>query len=79
VKNGKPLQTTRLQWFSFFIQRTKKLRDGTSPICARVTVNGSRTEFRLQSSIKDKLWDHKNGCAKGKTKEAHEINEQGLG
>ena len=59
----------------FFILRTKKLRDGTSPICARITVNGSRAEFRLQSSIRDKLWDHKNGCAKGKTKEAHEINE----
>ncbi len=65
-------ENAKLRWF---IQRTKKLRDGTSPICARVTVNGSRTEFRLQSSISDRLWDHKNGCAKGKTKGAHEINE----
>ena len=42
---------------SFFIKRTKKLKDGTSPIFVRITVNGERAEFGLQEGVDVKEWD----------------------
>ncbi|NOZ47172.1 MAG: hypothetical protein GXO79_10380 [Chlorobi bacterium] len=40
----------------FYIRRTKKLKDGTFPICARISVNGTSAEFRIQRSVKAKDW-----------------------
>ena len=60
----------------FYIKRTKILKDGSVPIFARITVNGQRTEFALQKSIDEKLWDAKNGCATGMTKEAKLLNDE---
>jgi integrase len=42
---------------SFFVKRTKKLKDGTSPIFVRITVNGERAEFGIQESIELEEWD----------------------
>ena len=58
----------------FYIKRTKKLKDGTVPIYARITVNSQRAEFGLQKSIKADDWDQARGCAHGFTKNAREIN-----
>lgn len=58
----------------FYIKRTKTLKNGNSPIFARITVNGQRAEFSLQKDITDKQWDQKNGKAIGQTKVANELN-----
>ena len=43
---------------SFFVKRTKKRKDGTLPIFARITVNRERSEFSLQERIEVDLWDN---------------------
>ena len=58
----------------FYIKRTKKLKDGTSPIYARLTVNGLRSEFALQKSIDENLWNKDKGCIKGSSAEAKRFN-----
>ena len=35
----------------FYIKRTKKMKDGTCPIYARITVNNQRSEFAMHKSI----------------------------
>ena len=42
---------------SFFVKRTKKLKDGTLPIFVRITVNGERAEFGIQEGVDMKEWD----------------------
>lgn len=42
---------------SFFVKRTKKLKDGTLPIFVRITVNGQRAEFGLQESVNLNQWN----------------------
>ncbi|MEI7597262.1 MAG: site-specific integrase [Bacteroidota bacterium] len=58
----------------FFVNRTRPLKDGTIPICARITVNGERAQFVIQKSVAPDLWDSNSGTAKGNTKQAKEIN-----
>ena len=58
----------------FYIKRTKNLRDGTSPIYARITVNGNRAEFGLQRSIDSSEWDKRRGYANGHSKKAKQLN-----
>jgi len=48
----------------FYIKRTKKLKDGTAPIYARITVNGLRAEFALQKSIDEDQWNKEKGCVR---------------
>ncbi len=43
---------------AFYVKRTKKLKDGTSPIYGRVTINGQRAEFSIQRSIPLDQWDY---------------------
>jgi len=57
-----------------FIKRTKKLKDGTSPIFARITVNSERAEFSLHESIEQSQWNNLRGCIQGKTKNAIRLN-----
>ena len=40
----------------------------------RVTINGTTAQFSCKRSIPMELWDTKGNCAKGKSKEAREIN-----
>ncbi|MDP2721971.1 MAG: Arm DNA-binding domain-containing protein [Bacteroidales bacterium] len=60
----------------FYIKRTKKLKDGTSPIFARITVNGQRTEFGMQLSIAEVLWNKDKGRANGSSKDSRMINSE---
>ncbi|MBU3926710.1 MAG: site-specific integrase [Bacteroidetes bacterium] len=60
----------------FYIKRTKKLKDGTSPIFARITVNGQRTEFGMQLSIAETLWNKDKGRANGSSKDSRIINSE---
>ncbi len=41
---------------SFYIKRTKKLKDGTCPIYAKITVSGQKVEFGLQRSASTQEW-----------------------
>ena len=59
----------------FFVKRTKALKDGKLPIYARITINGERAEFVIQSTIEEENWDSERGFAKGKTKQAKIIND----
>ena len=58
----------------FYIKRTKKLKDGTSPIYARITVNSQRAEFSLQQSIQEDQWNKEKGCVRGYSKTAKLLN-----
>jgi len=58
----------------FFIKRTKKLKDGTSPIYVRLTVNGLRAEFALQKSIDEKQWNKEKECIKGAKSDTKKFN-----
>lgn len=50
------------------------LKDGSSPIYVRLTVNRKRTEFSLQRSIDKSQWHSEKGYAIGNTKEAKQLN-----
>ena len=47
---------------------------GKAPICARVTVNGKRTEISVKRSVNANEWDDRKGMAKGNRKETVELN-----
>ncbi len=51
-----------------------KEKNGIVPIMGRVTINGSVTQFSCKCSIPKELWDAKGNRAKGKSKEARDIN-----
>ena len=59
---------------SFYIKRTKKLKDGTAPIFARISIDGQRCDFSLQKSIPENLWDPHKECITGMSKGAKEQN-----
>jgi len=50
----------------FFVRRTKLLSNGEVPVYLRITVDGSRSEFSINRSIKEVNWDPKRSKAKGK-------------
>ena len=58
----------------FYIKRTKKKKDGTSPIYARITVNSQRAEFTLHKSIYERDWNNDKGCFRGYSKDAKQFN-----
>lgn len=47
-----------------YIKRPKKLKDGTSPIYARITVNSQRAEFALHKTIYEIDWKNEKGCVR---------------
>ena len=57
----------------FYVNRSKE-KNGIVPIMGRVTINGTTAQFSCKRSIPVELWDTKGNCAKGKSKEAREIN-----
>ena len=57
----------------FYVNRSKE-KNGNVPIMGRVTINGTTAQFSCKRSIPKELWDTKGNCAKGKSKEAREIN-----
>ena len=57
----------------FYVNGSKE-KNGIVPIMGRVTINGSIAQFSCKCSIPKELWDAKGNRAKGKSKEARDIN-----
>lgn len=57
-----------------FYANGSKEKKGIVPIIRRVTNNGNCIAVQLQCNIPKELWDAKGNKAKGKCKEAREIN-----
>jgi len=58
----------------FYLKTQKTSMQGKAPICARVTVNGKRTEISVKRSVNANEWDERKGMAKGSRKETVELN-----
>ncbi|MGX9249184.1 hypothetical protein [Sphingobacterium multivorum] len=58
----------------FYLKKQKTTTQGTTPIYARVTVNGKRTEISVKRSIALSGWDVKKGLAKRSRQETAELN-----
>ncbi len=57
----------------FYVNRSKE-KNGIVPIMGRVTINGSVAQFNCKLTIAKTMWDAKGNRAKGKSKEARDIN-----
>ena len=57
----------------FYVNGSKE-RNGIVPIMGRVTINGTVAQFSCKQTIPKTLWDAKGTRAKGKSKEARDIN-----
>lgn len=57
-----------------FYAHGSKEKNGIVPIMGRVTINGTVAQFSCKQTIPKELWDAKGNKAKGKSKEAREIN-----
>ena len=57
----------------FFVNRSKE-KNGIVPIMGRVTINGTVAQFSCKQNIPKTLWDVKGNKAKGKSREARDIN-----
>ena len=58
----------------FYIRKSKKLKNGESPILVRITINGKRADISLRRSIDAKLWNTDKNCVKGNNRSTKEIN-----
>ena len=57
-----------------FYANKGKEKDGIVPITGRITINGTQCQFSCKHSISLAMWDVKGNCAKGRSKEAMQIN-----
>lgn len=57
----------------FYVNKSKE-KDGIVPIMGRVTINGTQSQFSCKHSIPLDKWDVKGNYAKGRSKEALQIN-----
>ncbi|MCE8463952.1 MULTISPECIES: site-specific integrase [Bacteroides] len=57
-----------------FYANGSKEKKGIVPIMGRVTINGTVSQFSCKCNIPKELWDAKGNKAKGKSKEAREMN-----
>ena len=57
-----------------FYANKSKLKDGIVPVMGRITINGTQSQFSCKRSIPLSLWDAKGNCAKGRTREALDLN-----
>lgn len=58
----------------FYLKVQKVSTQGKMPICARVTVNGKRTEISVKRSVTESEWDAKKGMPRGSRKEIAELS-----
>lgn len=58
----------------FFLKRDKQKKDGSVPVYCRITIDGKEARFGMKKNIDPKLWNVKEGKAKGKSTESSEIN-----
>lgn len=59
----------------FYANKSKE-KNGIVPIMGRVTINGTQSQFSCKRSIPLDMWDVKGNCAKGRSKEALQINRE---
>ena len=57
-----------------FYASKSKLKNGIVPIMGRVTINGTQSQFSCKQSIPLDLWDVKGNRAKGRSREALQLN-----
>ena len=57
----------------FYANKSKE-KNGIVPIMGRVTINGTQSQFSCKKNIPLAMWDVKGNCAKGRSKEALQIN-----
>ena len=57
----------------FYVNRGKE-KNGIAPVMGRVTINCTQSQFSCKKSIPLTLWDAKGNCAKGRSKEALQLN-----
>ena len=57
-----------------FYTNKSKVKDGIVPVMGRITINGTQSQFSCKRSIPLSLWDAKGNCAKGRTREALDLN-----
>ena len=57
----------------FYVNGSKE-RNGVVPIMGRVTINGTIAQFSCKLSVTKAIWDAKGNRAKGRSKEANEVN-----
>ena len=59
----------------FYVNKSKE-KDGIVPVMGRVTINGTQSQFSCKRNIPLSLWDVKGNCAKGRSKEALQLNRE---
>ena len=59
----------------FYVNRSKE-KNGVVPVMGRVTINCTQSQFSCKKSIPLDLWDAKGNCAKGRSKEALQLNRE---
>ena len=57
-----------------FYANKSKVKDGIVPVMGRITINGTQSQFSCKRSIPLSLWDAKGNCAKGRTRDALDLN-----
>lgn len=58
----------------FFIRKSKKAKNGLTPVYLRITINGGRIDQSLQKQVEVARWSAAAGKMKGNTPEAHQLN-----
>ena len=59
----------------FYVNKSKE-KNGMVPVMGRVTINGTQSQFSCKKTIPLDMWDVKGNCAKGRSKEALQINRE---
>lgn len=59
---------------SFFLKKTKLLKNGEASVAMRITVDGQRIENNIRKSILPSLWDQSKERAKGTSASAVDLN-----
>ena len=57
-----------------FYANKSKVKNGIVPVMGRITINGTQSQFSCKRSIPLSLWDAKGNCAKGRSREALDLN-----
>ena len=59
----------------FYVNKSKE-KNGVVPVMGRITINGTQSQFSCKKSIPLDMWNVKGNCAKGRSKEALQINRE---
>ena len=59
----------------FYVNKSKE-KNGVVPVMGRITINGTQSQFSCKKTIPLDMWDVKGNCAKGRSKEALQINRE---